>query len=373
VIEDDDMVNMMINANVYCFAAFADKHTGTIYNDLTGTFPFMSLDGNVCFLVVYHYGSNAILALPISGFGDDVIFRAYKEIYEMIESKGFVIRFNVMDNQASKVIKKFLIPQQCELMLVEPNNHHVNAAERAIQTFKDHFVSALATTDSNVPLQLWDRLTQQVVTPLNLLRPSRIDLTKSAYEALHGPYDWNRFPLAPPGCKAVIYEAPESRTSWGSRGTVAWYLGPSLDHYRCNHYFVPETRAYRISGSAELFPQHCQVPLLLWNEHLQEVVNELVTTLQEMKPNKRARVLTKIINKIDTSSRDHDARTITAPTHQWMLPEGDIQQHPCVPPAPSVEQSVDEDMEEQRVAHSMTRIWMPLQLSQHQIPPPRDN
>jgi hypothetical protein len=350
------MANMMRNANLYCFAAFADKHTGTIYNDLTGTFPFMSLEGNVCFLVVYHYETNAILALPISGFSDDVIFRAYKEIYEMIESKGFVIRFNVMDNQASKVIKQFLTPKQCELMLVEPNNHRVNAAERAIQTFKDHFVSALATTDSDFPLQLWDRLTQQVETTLNLLRPSRIDPSKSAYEALHGPYDWNRFPLAPPGCKAVIYEAPESRTSWGSRGTDAWYLGPSLDHYRCNHFFVPETRAYRVSGSAELFPQHCQVPFLLWNEHLQEVVDELVTTLQEMKPNKRKGVLTDIINKIDTKCRDHDTRTITAPAHQWMLPDGDIQHHPFIPPAPSVEQRVDEAREEQRVEHSVTRI-----------------
>ena len=76
--------------------------------------PFRSLEGNVCFLVVYHYESNAILALPISGFSDDVIFQAYKAIYEMIESKGFVIRFNIMDNQASKVIKKFLTPKQCE-------------------------------------------------------------------------------------------------------------------------------------------------------------------------------------------------------------------------------------------------------------------
>ncbi len=98
------MANMMLNANLYCFAAFADKHTGMIYNDLTGTFPFMSLEGNVCFLVVYHYETNAILALPISGFSDDVIFQAYKVIYEMIESKGFVIRFNVINNQASKVI-----------------------------------------------------------------------------------------------------------------------------------------------------------------------------------------------------------------------------------------------------------------------------
>jgi hypothetical protein len=56
-----------------------------------------------------------------------------------------------MDNQASKVIKKFLTPKQCELMLVEHNNHHVNAAEHAIQTFKDHLVSALATTASENP------------------------------------------------------------------------------------------------------------------------------------------------------------------------------------------------------------------------------
>jgi len=73
-----------------------------------------------------------------------------------------------------------------------------------------------------------------------------------------------------------------------------------------------------------------------------------------MKPNKRARVLTKIINKIETSSRNQDARTITAPAHQWMLPEGDIQQHPYIPPAPAVEQRVDEEMEEQRVAPPMT-------------------
>jgi hypothetical protein len=131
----DDMDNQT-DANLFCFAAFADIHTGTLYNDLTGTFPFMSLEGNKCFLVVYHYKSNAILALPISGFSDDIIFQAYKQIYEMIESKGFVIRFNVMDNQASKVFKNFLTPKQCDLMLVEPNNHPVNAAERAIQTSK---------------------------------------------------------------------------------------------------------------------------------------------------------------------------------------------------------------------------------------------
>jgi hypothetical protein len=128
----------------------------------------------------------------------------------------------VIDNQASNVIKQCLTPKQCELMLVKPNNHQVNAAECAIQTFKDHFVSALATTDSNFPLQLWDRLTPHVEMLLNMLRPLQIDPTKSAYKVLNSFYDWNQFPLAPPGCKAMIYETPKSRTFWGSQGTNAW-------------------------------------------------------------------------------------------------------------------------------------------------------
>ncbi len=152
-------------------------------------------------------------------------------------------------------------------MLVKPNNHRVNAAERAIQTYKAHFISALDTTDSNFLLQLWDCLTPQVEATLNMLRPSRIDPSMSAYEAVHGPYDWNCFPLTPPGCKAVIYKAPKLWGSWASHGTDAWYVGPLLEHYQCNHYFVPNTRAYRVSCSAKLFPQHCQVPFLLWNEN----------------------------------------------------------------------------------------------------------
>ena len=69
-----------------------------------------------------------------------------------------------MDNQATWHIKKILTENNCKLQIVEPHNHRVNAAERAIQTFKGVFIviAALATTDSDFPLQLWDRLTPQV-------------------------------------------------------------------------------------------------------------------------------------------------------------------------------------------------------------------
>jgi hypothetical protein len=191
VIESDDDSD----GNVFVFAAFADKQNGTVYSNLTGAFPFMSLEGNVCFLVVYYYETNAIMAVPIANFTDDAILKAFRQQFELLKSKGHKIRLNVMDNQACTVVKKYLTTKECKNMLVEPNNHRVNAAERAIQTFKAHFISALATTDSDFPLQLWDCLTPQVEATLNMLRPSQTNPSMSAYKAVHNPYDWNRFLL----------------------------------------------------------------------------------------------------------------------------------------------------------------------------------
>ena len=117
----------------------------------------------------------------------------------MLKSKGFKVKMNIMDNQTTKHIKKFLATKECEIQLVEPHNKRLNAAERVIQTWKDALISALATTYADFPLQLWDGLTPQVEDCLNLMRASQIDPTISAYEVLNGPYDWNRYSLAPLG------------------------------------------------------------------------------------------------------------------------------------------------------------------------------
>ena len=118
----------------------------------------MSLDGSVCFLVMYHYKANAIFAIPIAGLDNVTIFEAYKKNFDKLTAKGLRVKLNIMDNQATKNIKKFLTKEQCKLQLVEPHNHRMNASERAIQTWKDAFIAALATTDRDFPIQLWDRI-----------------------------------------------------------------------------------------------------------------------------------------------------------------------------------------------------------------------
>jgi hypothetical protein len=135
IIPDDESIT-----NVFCFGAFADKISGVVYNNLTGNFPFMSIDGSVCFFVLYHYELNAILVKPIANVDDRSIYEAYKEVFETLEAKGYKPKMNVMDNQATKYINKFLTKKECELQVVEPHNHRVNAANGGYKHSRMHLL-----------------------------------------------------------------------------------------------------------------------------------------------------------------------------------------------------------------------------------------
>jgi hypothetical protein len=172
---------------------------------------------------MHHYESNAILPTPISGLEDLCIFNAYKKSFDELTSKGFKPRLNVMDNQVTKFIKKNLTEEECTLQLVEPHNHCVNGAKRAIQTFKDAFIAAIATTDCNFLLQLWDKLMPQVQTMLNIMRASRIDPAVLTFKILNCLYDWNQYPLALLGCKAMVYKDGNTQGSWASCRVDGWY------------------------------------------------------------------------------------------------------------------------------------------------------
>jgi hypothetical protein len=61
-----------------------------------------------------------------------------------------------MDNECSTAFERYIWSEKIKIQLVPPHNHRANAAERAIATFKEHFIAALATVNQLCPLQLWD-------------------------------------------------------------------------------------------------------------------------------------------------------------------------------------------------------------------------
>ncbi len=80
-----------------------------------------------------------------------------------------------------------------------------NLAEQAIQTFKSHFIAILAGLDPSFPMTLWDRLLPQTILTLNLLQQAKADPSMSAYQFMHGEFDYNKMPLAPLGCAVQMH------------------------------------------------------------------------------------------------------------------------------------------------------------------------
>jgi hypothetical protein len=102
-------------AYIFCFGAFVDRNRGIVYHNLTGLFPFMSFDGSVCLFVLYHHESNAILAMPIAGLDNRSIFTACKTCFKKLIAKEFKQKLNIMDNRATKHVKKYLTKNKCKL------------------------------------------------------------------------------------------------------------------------------------------------------------------------------------------------------------------------------------------------------------------
>ena len=145
----------------------------------------------------------------------------------------------MLDNEVSFKFKSALRKRNINYQLVPPHVHRRNAAKRAIHTFKNHFLSVLRAADPEYPVAEWDRLLSQAELTLNLLRPSRINPRLSAYAYLFGLFDFNRTPLAPAGTKVLVHEKSRQRASWANHGIQGWYVGPSLEHYRCVKCYIP--------------------------------------------------------------------------------------------------------------------------------------
>jgi hypothetical protein len=195
---------------------------GHTYTDLTGRFPKTSSRGYKYILLIYDYDGNSIQAEPMKNRSDAEAIRAYSRIYDELTSKGLKPKFQTMDDEASTALKQFLHSKDIQFQLVPPHVHRQNAAERAIQTFKNHFVAMLCSTYKQFPIHLWDRLIPQAVITLNLLRQSLLNPRLSAHAQLNGLLDYNKTPLAPPRTKVIIHKKTDHRGSWSPYGLNGW-------------------------------------------------------------------------------------------------------------------------------------------------------
>ena len=208
----------------------------------------------------YDYDANAILTEALPDRRGSSIRDAWLRIFNLLQDNGYAPKLHILDNECSTYLKKAFSKHNVDFKRVPAHQHRRNAAERAIQTWKNHFPSGLISVDPAFPLSAWDHLLPQCNISLNLLRSSRRQPKLSAHACLFGNFDFNRTPLAVPGTRVIIHETPAQRRTFALHGLDGFYVGPSLEHYRCHKILVSSTQATRDCVSVEWFPSLSRSP-----------------------------------------------------------------------------------------------------------------
>jgi hypothetical protein len=213
-------------------------------------------------MIAYHADGNLILQQAFKNRSDTHRIAAYNIIMTRLAVQGLSVKLQILDNEASAAYKHAItVTWQAEFQLVPPDMHCRNQAEHAIRTFKAHFLSVLAGVDPTFPPYLWDLLLPQAELTLNLLRQSTLNPRISAWEFFQGPFDFNKTPLGPVGCRVLIHAKPATRRSWDFRAKEGFYIGPALDSYRCFKLVRSDTKSQVISDTVEFCHAYRTIPL----------------------------------------------------------------------------------------------------------------
>jgi hypothetical protein len=100
---------------------------------------------------LYDFDTNNIFAEPIKSMSDAEAIRAYTVLYDELTVTGLKPLFQRMDHEASSALKTFLTSREMKFQLVPSRIHIQNAAEREIQTFKNHFIAGICSKDKPTP------------------------------------------------------------------------------------------------------------------------------------------------------------------------------------------------------------------------------
>ena len=164
-------------------------------------------------------------------------------------------RVSVWLAYATKSIKAFL-KKRIHIAVCRTINwaYYITAEKNAIQTFKNHFISGLPSTDMYLPLRLRDYLPNQATITLDMLRTPRIDPSQSGLE--HTPL-WHHHEYMQWYTLIQILKLCEDQENW-TDGTVIWQF-----------MYAQDRRAMRISWLCGIFP----TALYHTNIHAQNIRN----------------------------------------------------------------------------------------------------
>ena len=156
----------------------------TAHSDLTGRFPIKAASGAEYIFISVLDGY--IHCEPMTSRHQTSYITAYRNTLSFWDRLGHKPLYQRLDNETSSALELYASKNNVSIQYCPPGQHRSLKAERAIRTFKYHFISTLCTVSSNFPFNLWDKLLPQAELCLNHLIPYGPNPHMSAYEGLHG-------------------------------------------------------------------------------------------------------------------------------------------------------------------------------------------
>jgi hypothetical protein len=163
------------------------KLLSKLFTNDTGHFPVKACSGNQYAMIAFHTNGNLILQQAFKSKSDCHHIAAYNTIMTRYVAWGLSIDLQILDNKASSANKEAItFKWNATFQLVPPDMHCHNQAERAIHTFKDHFLAIPASVNLAFPPYLWDLLLPQAELTLNLLQQATLNPRISVWEFFRG-------------------------------------------------------------------------------------------------------------------------------------------------------------------------------------------
>ena len=121
-------------------------------------------------MVLYDYDINAILTKTLKNNTTPEWARAQTRLIQYLIDRGLNPAALRIDNKCPKALREFFRANSAGFQLCPPNDHRKNQSEKAIDTWKCHFLEGLSGVEPNFPVHLWCYLLPQATHTLNLLR-----------------------------------------------------------------------------------------------------------------------------------------------------------------------------------------------------------
>ena len=106
-------------------------------------------------MILHEIGGNSTWIEPMTNKTDREMILARRRALERMKVQGIVPHHQVLDNEISTAYRLEIKNTSMTYQLVPPDDHRCNLAEKAIQTWKDHFVGVMSGTAVGSPVRLW--------------------------------------------------------------------------------------------------------------------------------------------------------------------------------------------------------------------------